>query len=109
MASESTPRGHRTTEVGKVISRSGQQTIVVEVIRRVRDRLYKKYVSRRRRFHTHDERNECQVGDRVRIAATRPMSRLKRWRLIEILSRKPGEALAAAAAPDQPEAGGAAE
>ena len=108
MASESTGRGHRTTEVGKVISRSGQQTIVVEVIRRVRDRLYKKYVNHRRRFHTHDERNECHVGDRVRIAATRPMSRLKRWRLIEILSRKPGEVLGAAA-PDLPEAGGAAE
>lgn len=108
MASESTPRGHRTTEVGKVISRSGQQTIVVEVIRRVQDRLYKKYVNRRRRFHAHDERNEGRVGDRVRIAATRPVSRLKRWRLVEILSRKPAEVLGAAAL-DVPVAGGAAE
>ena len=93
MAGESSGRGHRTTRVGKVVSRSGSKSIVVEVTRRVRHPFYKRYVNRRKRFHTHDETNQCRVGDRVRIAETRPLSRLKRWRLVEILYRKAVEAL----------------
>ena len=93
MASESSGRGHRTLRVGKVVSRSGNKTIVVEVTRRVRHPFYKRYVNRRKRFHAHDETNQCRVGDRVRIAETRPLSRMKRWRLVEILYRKAAEAM----------------
>jgi len=93
MASESGGRGHRTTQVGEVVSRSGNKTIVVEVTRRVRHPLYKRYLNRRKRFHAHDEQNQGRVGDRVRIAQDRPLSRLKRWRLVEILHRKAVEVL----------------
>ncbi|MGH9785217.1 MAG: 30S ribosomal protein S17 [Terriglobia bacterium] len=105
MASESSGRGGRTTRIGEVVSRSGDKTIVVEVTRRVRHPFYKRYVNRRKRFHAHDEANQCRVGDRVRIAGTRPLSRLKRWRLVEILYRKAVEVLEASAS-DQPAAGG---
>ena len=77
----------QNTEVGKVVSCAGSKTIVVEVSRRVQHRMYKKYVNRRKKFYAHDERNQCQVGDRVRIAETRPLSRLKRWRLVDIVER----------------------
>jgi small subunit ribosomal protein S17 len=87
MPNESAPLRRRNTEVGSVVSRSGNKTIVVEVTRRVQHPLYKRYINRRRKFYAHDERNECKVGDRVRIVETRPMSRLKRWQLKEILSR----------------------
>ena len=105
MASESTARGHRTLRVGQVVSRSGDKTIVVEVTRRVQHPFYKRYVSRRKNFYAHDERNQCQVGDRVRIAETSPVSRLKRWRLVEILQRAvtlPG--IVEDVAPNRPEA-----
>ncbi len=88
MASESKPRRRRSTKVGEVVSRSGAKTIVVEVERRVQHPFYKRYLNRRTKFHAHDERNECRVGDRVRIVETRPLSRLKRWRLGEILHRR---------------------
>ena len=108
MASETAPapRGHRKLQVGQVVSRAGDKSIVVEVTRRVQHPFYKRYVNRRKKFHAHDERNECQVGDRVRIVASRPVSRLKRWRLVEILHRAvslPG--IVEEAAPSQPEAG----
>ena len=105
MASESSGRGHRTMRVGKVVSRSGNKSIVVEVTRRVRHPFYKRYVNRRKRFHAHDETNQCRVGDRVRISEARPLSRLKRWRLVEILYRKTVEALEVSAS-EQPVAGG---
>ena len=105
MASESSGRGHRTTRVGEVVSRSGNKSVVVEVTRRVRHPFYKRYVNRRKRFHAHDETNQCRVGDRVRISETRPLSRLKHWRMGEILYRKAVEALEASAS-DQPAAGG---
>ena len=87
MPSESAARRHRNLKVGQVVSRAGDKTIVVEVSRRVRHPFYKRYVNRRKKFYAHDERNQCRIGDRVRIAETRPLSRLKRWRLIEILQR----------------------
>lgn len=77
-------------EVGKVVSRAGNKTIVVEVSRRVQHPFYKKYVTRRKKFYAHDERNQGQVGDRVRIAETRALSHLKRWRLVEIVERPAG-------------------
>jgi small subunit ribosomal protein S17 len=90
----------RNSEVGQVVARAGNKTIVVEVTRRVQDPLYARYLNRRKRFHTHDERNECQVGDRVRIVESRPLSRQKRWRLQSIIAK----AAAPAAAPEEPSA-----
>lgn len=87
MASESPRRRNRNLKVGQVVSRAGDKTVVVEVSRRVRHPFYKRYVNRRKKFYAHDERNQCRVGDRVRIAETHPLSRLKRWRLVEILQR----------------------
>ena len=77
----------RSMEVGRVVSRSGNKTVVVEVARRVPHPLYERYVHRRKKFYVHDEKNECQAGDWVRIAESRPLSRQKRWRLREIISR----------------------
>lgn len=77
----------RSIEVGKVVSRAGNKTIVVEVARRVQHPLYERYLNRRKKFYAHDERNQCQVGDHVRIVETRRLSRQKHWRLQEILSR----------------------
>jgi len=105
MASESKPRGKRATQVGEVVSRSGAKTIVVEVTRRVQHPVYKRYVNRRKKFHAHDERNECRIGDRVRIVETRPVSKMKRWRFVETLYRRAVEVLAEAAAA-QPQASG---
>ena len=104
MASESTPRRQRNIKVGQVVSRAGNKTIVVEVTRRVQHPFYKRYVNRRKKFHAHDEQNQCQVGDRVRIAESRPLSSLKRWRLVEILRRATAQ-IAEEAKPDRPEAG----
>jgi small subunit ribosomal protein S17 len=89
--------------VGEVVSRSGAKTIVVEVTRRVQDPVYKRYVNRRKKFHAHDERNECRIGDRVRIVETRPLSKMKRWRFVETLYRRAVEVLEEAAAA-QPQA-----
>lgn len=77
----------RNMVVGRVVSRSGDKTIVVEVARRVPHPLYERYVHHRKKFYAHDEKNECKVGDWVRIAESRPLSRQKRWRLREIVSR----------------------
>ena len=105
MASESVPRRHRNHKVGQVVSRAGDKTIVVEVSRRVRHPFYKRYVNRRKKFYAHDERNQCRIGDRVRIAETRPLSRLKRWRLIEILQRPAVEVAEESREAAAPEAG----
>ena len=104
MASESKARRQRATRVGEVVSRSGPKTIVVEVTRRVQHPFYQRYVNRRKKFHAHDERNECRIGDRVRIVETRPLSKMKRWRFVELLYRRAVQVLEEAAAA-QPEAG----
>lgn len=77
----------RRTIVGRVVSDKMKKTIVVKVDRRVRETLYKKYVTKSRRFKAHDEKNEARVGDLVSLVETRPMSRDKRWALAEILRR----------------------
>jgi small subunit ribosomal protein S17 len=77
----------RNTEIGQVVSRAGDKTIVVQVTRRVPHAFYKRYVHKRKKFYAHDERNECRVGDWVRISESRPLSRQKRWRLREIVAR----------------------
>jgi len=72
---------------GIVTSDKMDKTAVVEVVRLVMDPLYGKYLKRRSRFMAHDEKNECKIGDRVRIQESRPLSRHKRWVVKEILER----------------------
>ena len=87
MADNVTAVRRRNMEIGQVVSRAGDKTIVVEVTRRVPHAFYKRYVHKRKKFYAHDERNECRVGDWVRIAESRPLSAKKRWRLREIIAR----------------------
>ncbi len=79
-----TPRKERT---GIVVSNKMEKSIVVEVQRRVKHPKYGKFVKRSSRFMAHDEKNECNMGDTVRIMETRPLSKNKCWRLVEILER----------------------
>ena len=72
---------------GLVVSARQATTVVVEVVDRVRHRRYDKTVQRSKRLHVHDESNELRIGDRVRVQETRPLSKLKRWRIVEILER----------------------
>ena len=80
-------RGVRKERRGVVVSDKMDKTIVVKVTRRIRHPLYGKEMSQSRKFHVHDESNEAKVGDVVRIVESRPLSRLKRWRLVEIVER----------------------
>jgi small subunit ribosomal protein S17 len=84
---ETTKRGRRKVRVGTVVSDKMQKTAVVAVTRLVRHARYSRYVKRTTRFKVHDEKNECRVGDTVRIAETRPLSKDKRWRLLEVVRR----------------------
>lgn len=77
----------RATKIGIVTSDKMDKTVVVAVDRFVRHPLYKKIVRRTSKFMAHDEKNQCRVGDRVRIVETRPLSRHKRWRVVEVLAR----------------------
>lgn len=77
-------RGNRKTRKGKVVSKSGDKTIVVLVERRYRHKLYGKQLTAVNKMHTHDEKNEAQVGDTVEIQECRPYSRMKRWRLVNV-------------------------
>ena len=74
--------------LGRVVSNKGDKSITVMVERRLAHPLYKKYMRRSTKLHAHDERNECQEGDLVRIEACRPISRTKSWRLLEIVERQ---------------------
>jgi small subunit ribosomal protein S17 len=77
----------RKVREGVVTSTSMDKTAIVTVTERVRHRLYRKTLQRSKKLYAHDEANTCRVGDRVRIAETRPLSKLKRWRLLEVLER----------------------
>jgi len=79
--------------IGRVISDKMQKTITVLVETRVQHPRYKKHIRRRSKFYAHDEREEAKVGDVVRIRETRPLSKLKRWRLVEIIQRAPSETI----------------
>ena len=83
-------RGRGREQVGVVLSDRMDKTIVVVVERASPHPLYKKVVRERRKFIAHDEKNDCRTGDRVRIAECRPMSRRKRWRVVEVMERAPG-------------------
>lgn len=80
-------RGRRKVRVGRVTSNKMDKTIVVSVETFVAHPLYKKQVKRTTKFKAHDENNSCSIGDRVRIMETRPLSRDKRWRLVEIVEK----------------------
>ena len=84
---ESQAQARRKEVVGEVISSSMQKTIVVEVIRRRSHPLYSRVISKAKKFYAHDERNQAHVGDFVRLEETRPLSKLKRWRLKEIIRK----------------------
>jgi small subunit ribosomal protein S17 len=80
-------RSLRKDRVGDVVSNRMTKTITVRVERRFRHPKYKKVVTRYKKFYAHDEKSEAKVGDRVRIVETRPLSRTKSWRLVEIVTR----------------------
>lgn len=80
-------RGVRKTRVGVVVSDKMNKTAVVSVERLVKHTRYKKYIKRTSKFKAHDEKNECHVGDLVKIMETRPLSRTKRWRIVEIIEK----------------------
>ena len=80
-------RGMRKTRVGIVVSDKMDKTIVVAIKTKVRHPLYGKMVNRTRKFKVHDEKNECGIGDTVKIMETRPLSKDKRWRLVEIIEK----------------------
>ncbi len=80
-------RTNRKIRVGKVISNKMQKSIIVVVERKVAHPLYKKYFKRSTKFYAHDEKNEAGVGDMVKIMETRPLSKLKCWRLVEIVTK----------------------
>ncbi len=80
-------RNLRKTRVGKVVSNKMNKTIVVAVENNVKHPLYGKIIKRTYKLKAHDENNECQIGDRVKVMETRPLSKDKRWRLVSILER----------------------
>ncbi len=80
-------RNLRKTDVGKVVSNKMDKTVVVAIENSVKHPLYNKIIKRTIRLKVHDENNECNVGDRVRIMETRPLSKDKRWRLVEIIEK----------------------
>ena len=83
----STRPNRRKVREGLVVSVAQEKTAVVEIVDRVRHRRYGKTVQRTKKLQTHDEDNQLNVGDRVRVRETRPLSKTKRWRLVEILER----------------------
>jgi len=80
-------RNARKVRQGVIVSDKGDKTVVVRVDRRIRHPLYHKAMIRSKKYHAHDEKNEFRAGDLVRIQETRPLSKLKRWRVIELLER----------------------
>jgi small subunit ribosomal protein S17 len=84
---ETAARSARKVRVGRVVSAKQQRTVVVAVERRVSHPLYGKQVARTKKYYAHDEDNQAKEGDMVRIVETRPLSKMKRWRLVEIVEQ----------------------
>jgi small subunit ribosomal protein S17 len=80
-------RNLRKTRIGVVSSNKMDKTVVVAVERKVQHPIYGKFLKKTTKFHAHDEKNECSVGDTVRIMESRPLSKTKRWRLVEIVEK----------------------
>jgi len=91
MAETENKRGIRKRRTGIVTSDAMQKTIVVRVELKRRHPLYGKEMRQFKKYHAHDEKNEAKVGDKVEICETRPLSKLKRWRLVQILQAAPGQ------------------
>ena len=89
-------RPHRKERVGTVVANKMSKTIVVRVQRRFEHPRFKKIVTAYKKLYAHDEKGEARVGDRVRILETRPLSKLKRWRLVEIVEKRAESATAVA-------------
>ena len=82
-----TERNYRKTRIGKVVSDKMDKTIVVAIEDRVKHPLYKKIVNRTYKLKAHDEANVCNIGDKVKVMETRPLSKDKRWRLVEVVEK----------------------
>ena len=80
-------RNLRKTKLGVVSSNKMDKTITVNVERKVKHPLYGKFVKKTTKFHAHDEKNECSIGDTVKIMESRPLSKTKRWRLVEVVEK----------------------
>ncbi len=80
-------RNLRKTKLGVVASNKMDKTITVSVERKVKHPIYGKFLKKSNKFHAHDEKNECSIGDVVKIMETRPMSKTKRWRLVEVVEK----------------------
>jgi len=89
-AGQAAVKTRRQQKVGKVVSNKMQKTIVVSVESLKKHRIYKRTYRQTTRYHAHDEENTCQIGDLVRIEESRPLSKTKRWRLVEIIKRGSG-------------------
>lgn len=87
MENNTTSRNLRKQRTGIVVSNKMDKTVTVSVVRRIQHPMYGKYMKRSKKFFAHDEQNSCNIGDKVRIMETRPLSKMKRWRLVEILER----------------------
>ena len=87
MTEQATATVHKKAFVGEVISDKMEKTIVVEISRRVRHPRYLKVMTKYKKLYAHDEKSEASMGDTVRIVESRPMSRLKRWTLVEVVKR----------------------
>ncbi|HUP69455.1 MAG TPA: 30S ribosomal protein S17 [Acidimicrobiales bacterium] len=86
-ASAERPVNRRKVREGTVVSNAMDKTVIVSVVERVRHRRYGKTVQRTKRLYAHDEHNDARTGDRVSVQETRPLSKLKRWRVVEIIER----------------------
>lgn len=80
-------RNLRKTRIGVVSSNKMDKTITVAVERKVKHPIYGKFVKKTTKFHAHDDKNECSIGDTVKIMETRPLSKTKRWRLVEVVEK----------------------
>jgi small subunit ribosomal protein S17 len=89
---ETTPQkaaGRRKEIVGEVVSNRMQKTIIVQVVRKKAHAFYGRVVSKNKKFYAHDEKNEARIGDVVRLEETRPLSKLKRWKLTQVVRKAP--------------------
>ena len=84
---QTTEQGRRKEIVGEVVSNKMAKTIVVKVVRKKAHSFYGRVISKRKKFYAHDEKNDARIGDVVRLEETRPLSKLKRWRLKEVVRR----------------------
>ena len=87
MVEQTQPQTHKRELVGEVVSDKMDRTIVVQVSRRVRHPRYQKVMTKYKKFYAHDEKSEAGVGDKVRIIETRPVSKLKRWALVQVVEK----------------------